>query len=301
MTARAEELAQPRILAGVAGDLEIVLTVDGTITDPTVAGTCTVTDEAGDTIASGAASSVGTSSGKLRFSLTAAQNAYPKRLIATWAAFTLGGVSMSMTSRHETVGEVLFTENEARTFDNNALTSTTTYPQATLLRGRDLIQDAFERILGWSMGTRYEREVVDGPGSSELWMDRREMTAVRSVKERTRGTSTWTAYSAADLADILVYRDGRLLRETLGSFAYGKKNVAIEYEHGRRPIPLDLRRAGLRLLRHQLVKSNLDDRALSQSGEFGTFSLATPGLRGAWFGIPQVDSVLDQLKAVVVA
>ncbi len=299
MTARAEELAQPRILAGVAGDLEIVLTSDGALTDPTSTATCAVTDEAGDAVASGAAAIVGTTSGKLRFSLTAAQNANPKRLIATWT-FTLG-TAMTMTSRHETVGEVLFTENEARTFDNSALANTTTYPQATLLRGRDLIQDAFERILGWSMGTRYEREVVDGPGTSELWMDRRELTAVRSVKERTRGTSTWTAYSAADLADILVYRDGRLLRETLGSFAYGKRNVAIEYEHGRRPIPLDLRRAALRLLRHQLVKSNLDDRALSQSGEFGTFSLATPGMRGAWFGIPQVDSVLDQLKAVVVA
>ena len=52
----------------------------------------------------------------------------------------------------------------------------------------------------------------------------------------------------------------------------------------------------MRLLREQLVKSPLDDRATSQAGEFGTFALATAGRNGSYFGLPLVDEILNRYR-----
>jgi hypothetical protein len=42
-------------------------------------------------------------------------------------------------------------------------------------------------------------------------------------------------------------------------------------------------------------RSRIDERAtLMQIPDFGTFNLATPGQRGSWTGIPDVDVVIDQ-------
>ena len=62
-------------------------------------------------------------------------------------------------------------------------------------------------------------------------------------------------------------------------------------------MPAEIRLAALRLLREQLVRSPLDDRATSQAGEFGTFALATAGRNGSYFGLPLVDEVLNRYRA----
>ena len=113
---------------------------------------------------------------------------------------------------------------------------------------------------------------------------------------RIRSGATWTALSADELADVIVYPRGLLYRETLGVFPAGRRNVEVVYEHGIQPVPAEIRLAGLRLLRDQLVKSPLDDRATSQAGEFGTFSLATAGRNGSYFGLPLVDEVLNRYR-----
>ena len=151
-------------------------------------------------------------------------------------------------------------------------------------------------MCGRTWGARYGRQVLDGTGRAEIALVARDVSAVRTVSERASGSATLTAYSLGELADVLVYPDGRLVRETLGTFASGRRNVVVEFEHGVAPIPLEIREAALRLLRDQIVPSNLPDRATSQSNEFGAFSLATAGMRGAWFGIPRVDSVLDRYR-----
>lgn len=79
-----------------------------------------------------------------------------------------------------------------------------------------------------------------------------------------------------------------LSRDT-GHVPAGRRNVEVEYEQGLQPVPSEIRLAALRLLRDQLVKSPLDDRATSQAGEFGTFSLATAGRGGSDSGLPLVD------------
>jgi hypothetical protein len=298
VSSRIEQLASPRILAGQPGDIFVYPYVNGALLTGTPTSlTVAVTDEAGASVVASTTATWDATNKRLTFTLSAAQNPRPRVLLATWG-FTAhasdGGATYSLSTVHEAVGELLFTEAEARVYDNSALTSTATYPTDTLLRMRDQVHDAFEDIIGVGIGARGVREVCDGDGTQRLDLRRQPLLRVRAVSERQSGTQTWTAYDASALADILLLGDGSLWRETLGGFTWGRQNVAVEYEHGLSPIPLDLRRAALRLTRNLLVPSNLSDRALAETNQLGTFRMAVAGLRdGAWFGIPPVDSVLQ--------
>ncbi len=212
-----ERTGSARILRGTAGVLEVTVYSDGTPTDPTVASVAVV-DEAGNAVTTGAAAITGASSGKVTATLTPANTAQVNNLIATWT-LTIGGVSQTLTTYHRIVGDWLFTEAEARAFDASALASASTYPDATILAGRDRITESFEEVCRVAWGLSYGREVLDGDGGTAIWLAGNRVSAVRSIKYRNRGETAWTAYTAAELADVLVDRNGRLERETLGSFA----------------------------------------------------------------------------------
>lgn len=286
----------PRILAGTAATLTATVVIDGTATDPTVAGSVLVTDALGVSVASGTPTIAGGASGRLTYTLSAAAVAAPRILTATWSGIVAGGSTITLTTTHEVVGEHLFTEAEARTTDGAALASSTTYPSATIAACRDSVHDAFEQILGFPLGRRWRFEVVDGSGSAEQWLQEQEIAALLSVETRDAGSQTWTAYTQTQIDDIAAYPGGLLVRETLGSWPSGRLNVRIAYLAGESPIPLELRGAALMVARDQLVKSNLPARATSQTDELGTFSLAVAGRQGSWFGIPAADAVLTRRR-----
>lgn len=290
--ANIERTGSARILRGTAGVLEVTAYVDGTATDPTVA-SVSVVDEAGNAVTTGAAAITGTSSGKVTAAITPANTALVNNLIVTWS-LTIGGVVQTLTTYHRIVGDLLFTESEARAFDNAALASATTYSDALLATARDRIHDSFADVCRVAFGLSYGREILDGSGDVVQWLVGNRVSTVRSIKYRDRGATAWTAYTAAEIADVLVDRNGKLERETLGSFLYGRRNIAVEYEHGWQPIPEEVKRAALWLLRDQLSGSDLPRNAISQSSEIGTFSLSVPGLRGSYFGLPQVDEVVKR-------
>jgi len=265
---------------------------DGVAQTPS-SGTVMVTTEGGDILVNAAAvTMVGTLA---TYALTVTHTADVKRITAAWS-LVIGGVTQEFTTTYEIVDELLFTEVEARAFDNNTLLDAAVYPDAKLIQGRDRIHDAFERILRAGIGTRYARQVFNGTGTRELDLQKVCVTAIQSVKERAVGTQTWTAYTSAELADIFIEAGGLLVRETLGQFTSGRLNVAVEYEHGLRPIPDDLRRAALWVLRYELVPSNIDRRTTTLVDQMGTFTLATPGQRGSWYGLPEVDIVLNHYR-----
>lgn len=285
------------ILRGTAGILEVVLAVDGVPTDPdpSPGPQVTVVDAAGTVIVTPAlAIAVGGGSGKLRFIVTPDKTAQVSEWLATWT-FAQGGVQQSVTTFHRVVGDVLFTLGEARAYDGGALANSATYSDAAILAARDRIADAFAEICGVAFGARYARELLDGDGSESVRVGSHRVLAVRSI--RIRSGATWTALTAEEIDDVIVYPRGLLYRETLGTFPAGRRNVEVEYEHGLQPVPAEIRLAALRLLRDQLVKSPLDDRATSQAGEFGTFALATAGRNGSYFGLPLVDEVLHRYRA----
>jgi hypothetical protein len=284
------------ILRGAAGVLEVVLSVDGVPTDPDASPgpQVTVVDAAGTVVVTPAlAIAVGGATGKLRFIVTPDKTAQVGEWLATWT-FTQGGVQQSVTTSHRVVAEVLFTLGEARAYDGGALANSATYSDAAILAARDRIAGAFAEICGVAFGARYAREVLDGAGSESVRVSNHRVLALLGI--RIRSGTTWTALSAHELADVIAYPRGLLYRETLGTFPAGRRNVEVVYEHGIQPVPAEIRLAGLRLLRDQLVKSPLDDRATSQAGEFGTFSLATAGRNGSYFGLPLVDEVLNRYR-----
>jgi hypothetical protein len=296
MAAEVEHLDSPRILAGTRADLEVTVYRDGTATAPTGTGAVSVVDALGTAVSSGTWTNVG--SGVLRYTLSATETANVNELTITWAGIVFEAeAAISVTTRAEVVGDVLFTEADARAYDDAALTSAVTFPDALILAARDRIAQHFTEVLGFNLGRRYGLEVEDGDGSTELWLPKAyHLQELRSVETRASGGQTWTAFSASQLADVLVYPNGRLVRESLGTWPAGRRNIRAAYEAGN-PIPAPLKRAALIVLRDQLVGSNIPNRALRQTDEIGTFDLVVAGgTFGKWFGIPAVDSVLSQYR-----
>lgn len=285
---RVEGLSGPRVLAGIPANLELTVYDEGVIGTPT-SPTVAVFDALG--VAVPAVASV--TGAVLSATITAADNARPRVYHSTWT-FTQGGTSYTVQTVHESVGEMLFTEAEARSYDDLGLADRVKYPADAILRVRDQIHDQFEDIAGVALGSRWQRDIVNGDGSHTLGVTRRPVNRVISINERAKGGAAVTPYAPADIDDIYVVSPSWLARETLGIFTLGIRNLIVEYEAGFSPIPLDLRRAALRLARYLLVPSDIDDRTMSTTNQFGNARLAVAGLRdGAWFGIPPVDSTLQ--------
>lgn len=286
-------IASPRLLAGTRADIQLSCRRDGQSATPTGSPTCTVVNAAGTTIATPTPTA---SAGLLTATLTAAQLANVDRLTVTWGNLVFDAEpAVSVVAEYEVIGAWLFTLAEAREFspDTRPLANENKYTNARLLAERDRIHDDFEDILGFSCGLRYQREVLSGDGSASLWLANREVDSIRSIE--TRSVTTWTAFTSTELGYVIAGENGRLRRES-GYWPSGAGNIRVSYVAGRQPIPSQLRRAALLVLQDQLTGSAVNRRATSESNEMGTFSLATPGLRGSYYGLPEVDELLSRLS-----
>lgn len=83
---------------------------------------------------------------------------------------------------------------------------------------------------------------------------------------------------------------------------YGSGEIPLEggdhditYTHGYETCPLPIKRAVKLLARLHLTEdpTDLDLRATSKSNELATWSLVTPGMRGAKFPIPEVNQIVS--------
>lgn len=283
--------ATTRIAAGTAGTLSLTVYEGSEPADPGDV-TVTVTRADGTAIVSDAPA---TADGNTRtLPLTPVQTAAVDLLTVTWKASTPAGAVY--TTEAEIIGEHLFALSEARAFERGQLSNTTTYPDSVLEAGRARIHDQFEDIVGICVCPRYRRVVLGSPGSNVLFLPDLLVQSVRSVE--TRSGISWTAFSSSDLDDVLVDPSGVLMRDSGASFPAGRRNVRVSYVCGLDRIPLDIRRAGLRVLVEQVQPSSLSDRATTMTTELGTFSMPQAGVQqNAWsvtrhFGLPEVDAVL---------
>lgn len=282
------------ILRGTAATIRVNVYVDGTLTALTSNGTVTVNDEAGNEIATGAGTTDGT--GIVKFSLTPTHTADVNRLTILWEGLQhSGGALFDLTTYEEVVGDLLFTESEARGFGDAGLAAAAVTPvsDAVIQEGLVRIHDAFEEILGYPLGTRYRREEVDGDGTGQLRVAWPYVSAVRSVSYRARAGEDWTALTSDELEEVAM--GGHMWPEwQQGTFAKGRRNVRVEYEAGKR-IALEVKRAALQVLRDQLVASSIPGRALSIQGQMGSIQMAYANSdANHWFGIPDVDAVLQR-------
>lgn len=69
----------------------------------------------------------------------------------------------------------------------------------------------------------------------------------------------------------------------------------ITYTHGYETPPLAIKRAVLLLTRHLLIEdpTDFDSRATHKVTEMASWSLVTPGVRGAMFPIPEVNQIVS--------
>jgi hypothetical protein len=194
----------------------------------------------------------------------------------------------------------LFTEAEARAFDRQQLANTSTYPTAAITAGEARIREDFERICCVAFeATTVTAAILDAARGDTLWLPPRT-TAVTAAAYRAHGGTEWTALTAGELA-TLEYAASGAVRWPGYRWPAGSGVVRATYTHGYATVPGPVKRAALLVLVDQLVPSNLDPRATAQVNELGSFRLSVAGGRLGgqrnWYGIPEVDRVLNDYRA----
>lgn len=283
-----------RILRSTAATLAMAAYDGANATDPGDT-TVTVTRADGTTLKAAGTAASGTGVSGRTLALSAVDTADLDLLTCVWETTNSG----TLTTTAEIVGARLFTLGEAR------VSQTAKYPNLTDLQAisddeldaaRSWIEDEFANICGVSFIPRYTLETYDRPGTWSQMLRHNDVSAVRSIEYRVLGNLTWTALTDDELASVIITREGVIESETGLPLWFPARQLRIGYEYGRSQVPLEIKRAALRLLAYGSTQSNMPDRALSYSDERGVFRLATPGMRGSWFGLPEVDAVLARYQ-----
>lgn len=251
---------------------------DGVPADP---GTVTIgiTRDDGTVLVAPGTATTGATTAARSFSITTLHTAALDWLELTWTSSAKG----TITSTLEVVGGFLFTIAEARAL--KPLNSVTAYSSAAIIAMRTRVEQAIEDACGVAFVPRYMRETVSGTANRSLVVSRPRVTAVRSVQRN------GLALAAGELAAITL-SDAGILHSTAG-WALGQDNYVVAYEHGHRRPPARVGQAALTLARLWLVDGPLDQRTTAFTTADGTFTLSTPGMRGAVFGVPEVDATVN--------
>jgi hypothetical protein len=92
-----------------------------------------------------------------------------------------------------------------------------------------------------------------------------------------------------------------------GPFADGRVPLtdgehAVVYVHGYPEPPLAIKRAVCLLARHYLIEdpTDIDYRATHKTTEMASWSLITPGVRGAIFPIPEVNEIVSTYRYIAI-
>ncbi len=247
-----------------------------------------VKNQNGTSVASGNASNAST--GTYQFTLPAQANL--AQLTVTWAG-QFSGQAASVQTAVEIVAGDYFTVAELRNFDS-VLTSTAKYPNDKLRDARTSAEVDFERICGRAFLPRYAKQTLSGDRSRNLWLSNPSFLRVISLTVDGEDWSDKTLYMEPDNLRVIRLADDY-------RWPCGDYNIVIEYEHGMDAVPFDIKRAAMKFARYKVVadQARIDERATVMNiPDFGTFSLATPGFRGSYTGIPDVDVVLREYELV---
>ena len=249
-----------------------------TLADPGVVTVDIVRDDGTVLVDDGATAGAGATA--RTYALTAALHTDDLDLLTvTWTS-TLG----ERKSYIEVVGGYLFTVADARAM--SPLADTSKYPTAKIEAVRTLVEEAIEDACGVAFVPRYRRETLSGTGLQDLPLSRARIRSVRSA------SVDGTALTSTELAELDIHSARYLNWSNYWDTGYG--NVIVGYEHGFDYPPARIARAALLLAKRWLVDGPIDDRATSLVTEDGTFSLTTPGIRGAMFDLPEVNAAIEE-------
>lgn len=266
------------ILKNTSATLSNTFYVDETPTDATGNVSVTVYKEDGTELVASTTATHGVTG---VYSTILAPQANCDILNLKWTG-TFGGAVQTVYTEVEVIGGFIASVAEIRAQDS--LSDTTKYPLATIRQARAEAQELFENYCGRSFTVRYARDVLDGDGTSEVWLRNGDLSRVIEFKED--GT-------ALNLSTLVITSAGRITRAS-GSFStLNKANLVIRYEHGMARVPADLKRAFLTYVRYVLLDAynRLPDRTLSYNAD-GLYVQLAQASANRPTGLPEVDSVL---------
>lgn len=268
----------------------------GTATD---VGTVVVTVTRGDgtTLVTDAATT-NNADGTYDYTLTPANNSQVDRLRFDWKRSSNNEI---VTTYEDIVGGFLFTESEARAFDDQVLADAATYTDQDIIEARDRATTIFEDYCHRSFVPRFGRVKAATPRYTP-----RELALQESIRLE-GGAGYWhdliEVLSATDAAgsvttsNIVVGAQTLYRTDNAWSGNVGGGNpwpVVVNYSYGLSRPPADIRHAALILARYELVVKDVSDRMISFADpNVGTVRLSTPG-RDYPTGIPVVDEILNR-------
>lgn len=257
--------------------------------EPANPGTVTVgvVNSAGtEVIAAGTATS-GSSAEQRTIALTAAQTAQVDTLTATWK---VSGTTVAVTE-HDIVGGFLFSIADARGIEKST-SDKSRDPDLPAYAARDVTEWQIENFCSRAFVPRFHSERINCiPGGRRLMLSFPNLRVVRWANQISGATST--ALTAGELAEIPA-SDGWFADRLTSSWSCGV-DVTIGYEHGLLSPPADLRRAAIKLFRHNLnmARSSHRDGAVSVTDPNGvSYQLGRVGTERRPTGIDDVDEVL---------
>lgn len=272
-----------RVAQARSATLEHVFQSDGTATDPAPdSATVTITRADGTALVTDAPTTEA-GVGTVTYTLTPADTATLDTFTVLWKA-SFGGQVQTYKEFVEVAGGFLFSLADARAVP--PLNDTAKYPAKKVTATRTLVEQALEDACGVAFVPRFTLETFSGKGSTTIMLSQPKVRAVRSI------TRDDVAVTGSDLTSAKVAGTGVVYWPSVWSAGYS--NFTVGYEHGYDGAPERVKRAALKLTKNWLIEGPVDDRATSMSTEDGTFSLVTPGVRGALFGIPEVEAVVQQ-------
>lgn len=284
-------MADQQIIKGAAASHDIYIYVDGDLTDLDADPTYTITDDLGNTEATGTASNVST--GIYRVSVSP-QSAVDRWTVA-WSGLLSAG-AWSATTTLEIVGAHLFTEAEVRAHHDSQITAAS-FSDLQILEARARITDEFEYICGVSFIPRYHKQTTAGTGDYSIDLVKPQVREVLSVDIGSTSVAT---------TNFVVDNEARMLHRTNGYYTRATVtdplNVVVAYEHGYESVPPDIKRAAIILARHQLLRdvtgTGVPANASSWTDPSGSYQAFAPNnTSGRFYGVGEVDTVLQRYMA----
>lgn len=155
-----------------------------------------------------------------------------------------------------------------------------------LTRAREQALDDIERACHVSFRPRYRKERLSGSGTNRLLLGRRQPRRILSLEVED------SPLSEADIDALILEPSGVVVRTS--TWSQGRSNIVATYEAGYE-FYTPAQRPVRDLAAYYLTVSPTDwnDRATGYSNEYGTYSLVTPGVRGASFPLPIVNSFVE--------
>lgn len=172
------------------------------------------------------------------------------------------------------------------------LGDTAKYPDTAITDAVGWFETTFEDATGVAWIPRTVTETLSGRGGAALLLSYMFPRTIAAVSITTNGVAT--AFTAAELADLVVYDTGEIFRLTLGRWPFGNRNVSVTYTHSITTTPpADVIEAAKVAVRERLLEGAVGNRQFSIATEDGIIRNSTPS-NGRAFGIPFVDEVVTR-------